>query len=156
MTITRRSLAPAIWGLLGLIYALIGLTSLMNAKAGAEAVYYVPIAAGTLTAVAAGVTLAAELARGTERAVDIPEIRATLADVAWLCAILGTAWLVMPYLGLVLSSLALFLALAAFYRDQSKKSVAINLVLLFCILVFGAVRLLGMPLLRSSLLDLPF
>lgn len=156
MTATRRGLASAIWGLLGLTYALIGLTSLMNAKAGVEAVYYVPIAAGTLTAIAAGVTLVAEVTRGTERAVDIPEIRATLADIGWLCAILVTAWLVMPYLGLVLSSLALFLALAVFYRDQSKTSVGINLVLLFCILVFGAVRLLGMPLLRSSLFDLPF
>jgi hypothetical protein len=146
-----------VWAGLGLAYSGWAVRSALQAEPGNAKVFYVPLAGGLITAVSAiAVTLLAGRRSRDEEQHDIPKVQGTFKDVLLLTAVFLVTWAVMPYLGLVLASVALFVVLALVYRDQRVRGVVLGVVILLLLLVLGAERLLEMPLLRSSYLDLPF
>jgi hypothetical protein len=146
-----------VWTALGLAYSGWALRSALLAEPGNAKVFYLPLAGGLLTALSA-ITAALLRKRRSrdEEQHDIPKVQSTFKDVCLLTAVFLATWALMPYLGLVLASVALFVVLALVYRDQRVRGVVLAVVILFVMLVLGAERLLEMPLLRSPYLNLPF
>lgn len=164
MAITSLTPRKVAWGQLawvavGLFW---GLSSYRDfAAAGPEVdrqIYILPMVAGVFIVLTAGWVFLSSMrdGDGATAASDVPRVRSTLGEVALLMAIFVAAWLVMPYLGLVLTAVATFAALAVFYRDMKPWAVVANLVVVFFLLAYGAAELLNMPLLRSSVFVLPF
>jgi uncharacterized membrane protein len=146
-----------VWTALGLAYGGWALRSALQAEPGNAKVFYLPLAGGLMTALSAiTVTIVRRRQSRDEEQHDVPKVQSTFKDVCLLTAVFLAAWAVMPYLGLVLASVVLFIVLALVYRDQRVRGVALGVVILLVLLVLGAERLLEMPLLRSPYLNLPF
>jgi hypothetical protein len=146
-----------VWTALGLAYGGWALRSALQAEPGNAKVFWVPMAGGLITAFSAlTVALLHKRRASDEEQHDVPKVQSTFKDVCLLTAVFLATWAVMPYLGLVLASAALFVVLALVYRDQRVRGVVLGVAILFVLLALGAERLLEMPLLRSPYLNLPF
>lgn len=163
-----------LWVLVGLLWLTAALQGWAQAPTSQRRVFVLPVLAGVLTTLTGGWALASELRRrGGSAGAAGPDAAAqpddaqpddappgagpgTLLDVLLLGSLMGGAWLLMPVLGLVLTAVALFLALCLVYRDLGWKGTTANLLVLFVLLAYGAGELLNMPLMRSRYLTLPF